>query len=164
MQQLNGTEPLVAVWIGSSRALEKRPYMPDIQSFLLSEYQNMLPRYIIMDDDIKLYRQEFYPLNYFIREAQAVGADYIIIAEMDGHQPRNSQNWYINMNQSVFNANGGLINVISISKLVSPVSGNMHAAVYAVKEGRTQLKQYLPFIKTRYNKTPQWISLGEIEN
>lgn len=164
MQQLNGTEPLVAVWIGSSRALEKRPYMPDIQSFLLSEYQNMLPRYIIMDDDIKLYRQEFYPLNYFIREAQAVGADYIIIAEMDGHQPRNSQNWYINMNQSVFNANGGLINVISISKLVSPVSGNMHAAVYAVKEGRTQLKQYLPFIKTRYNKTPQWISLGEVEN
>ena len=83
---------------------------------------------------------------------------------MDGHQPRNSQNWYINMNQSVFNANGGLINVISISKLVSPVSGNMHAAVYAVKEGRTQLKQYLSFIKTRYNKTPQWISLGEVEN
>ena len=164
MQQLNGSEPLVAVWIGSSQALEKRPYMPDIQSFLLSEYQNMLPRYIIMDDDIKLYRQEFYPLNYFIREARAVGADYIIIAEMDGHQPRNSQNWYINMNQSVFNANGGLINVISISKLVSPVSGNMHAAVYAVKEGRTQLKQYLPFIKTRYNKTPQWISLGEVEN
>ena len=163
MQQLNGTEPLVAVWIGSSRALEKRQYMPDIQSFLLSEYQNMLPRYIIMDDDIKLYRQEFYPLNYFIREAQAVGADYIIIAEMDGHQPRNSQNWYINMNQSVFNANGGLINVISISKLVSPVSGNMHAAVYAVKEGRTQLKQYLPFIKTRYNKTPQWISLERLK-
>ena len=78
------------------------------------------------------------------------------------HQPRNSQNWYINMNQSVFNANGGLINVISISKLVSPVSGNMHVAVYAVKEGRTQLKQYLPFIKTRYNKTPQWISLGSV--
>lgn len=164
MQQLSGSEPLVAVWIGASRALEKRPYMPDIQSFLLSEYQSMLPRYIIMDDNIKLYRQEFYPLNDFVREAKAVGADYIIIAEIDGHQPQNSENWYINMNQSVFNASGGLVNVISVSRFVSPVSGNMHAAVYALKESCTQLKQYLPFIKTTYNKTPQWINLGEIAN
>ncbi len=161
VQQLNGEEPLVAVWIGASRELEKRPYMPDIQSFLLSEYQSMLPRYIIMDDDIKLYRQDFYPLSYFIREAQAVGADYIIIAEMDGHQPQNSENWYLNMNQSVFNKNGGLVNVISVSKLVSPESGNMHAAVYAVKEGREQLKQSLPWVRSIYNKTPQWIRLGE---
>ena len=164
MQQLNGREPLVAVWIGHSRALEKRPYLPDIQTFLLTEYQNMLPRYIIMDDNINLSRENFYPMSYFVREAQGVGADYIVIAEMDGHQPQNSDNWYINMNQSVFNANGGLVNVISVSKLVSPMSGTMHAAVYAVKEGRTQLKNCLPFIKTSYNITPQWIRLGDDAN
>ena len=164
MQQLNGSEPLVAVWIGHSRALEKRPYLPDIQTFLLTEYQNMLPRYIIMDDNINLSRENFYPMSYFVREAQGVGADYIVIAEMDGHQPQNSDNWYINMNQSVFNANGGLVNVISVSKLVSPMSGTMHAAVYAVKEGRTQLKNCLPFIKTSYNITPQWIRLGDDAN
>ena len=164
MQQLNGSEPLVAVWIGHSSALEKRPYLPDIQTFLLTEYQNMLPRYIIMDDNINLSNGDFYPMGYFIREAQGMGADYIIIAEMDGHQPQNSENWYINMNQSVFNANGGLVNVVSVSKLVSPVSGNMHAAVYAVKEGRAQLKKSLPFIKTIYNITPQWVRLGEDEN
>lgn len=164
MQQLNGSEPLVAVWIGHSRALEKRPYLPDIQTFLLTEYQNMLPRYIIMDDNINLSREKFYPMSYFVREAQGVGADYIVIAEMDGHQPQNSDNWYINMNQSVFNANGGLVNVISVSKLVSPMSGTMHAAVYAVKEGRTQLKNCLPFIKTSYNITPQWIRLGDDVN
>lgn len=164
MQQLNGSEPLVAVWIGHSRALEKRPYLPDIQTFLLMEYQNMLPRYIIMDDNINLSRENFYPMSYFVREAQGVGADYIVIAEMDGLQPQNSDNWYINMNQSVFNANGGLVNVISVSKLVSPMSGTMHAAVYAVKEGRTQLKNCLPFIKTSYNITPQWIRLGDDAN
>lgn len=161
MQQLNGTEPLVAVWIGHSSALEKRPYLPDIQTFLLTEYQNMLPRYIIMDDNIDLSRQTFWPMSYFTNQAEAKGADYIIIAEMDGHQPQNSENWYINMNQSVFTANGSLVNVISVSKLVSPVSGNMHAAVYAVKEGRAQLKECLPFVRTEYDKTPQWIRLGE---
>ena len=124
----------------------------------------MLPRYIIMDDNINLSRENFYPMSYFVREAQGVGADYIVIAEMDGHQPQNSDNWYINMNQSVFNANGGLVNVISVSKLVSPMSGTMHAAVYAVKEGRTQLKNCLPFIKTNYNITPQWIRLGDDAN
>ena len=164
MQQTKGTEPLVAVWVGASRALEKRPYLPDIQTFLLTEYQNTLPRYIIMDDGIKLYRDEFYPVQQFVREAQAVGADYILIAEIDGHQPQNSENWYINMNQSVFDAQGNLVNVISVSKLVSPMSGTMHASVYAVKEGREQLKACLPFVKTVYNKTPQWIRLGEMAN
>lgn len=141
MQQLNGSEPLVAVWIGHSSALEKRPYLPDIQTFLLTEYQNMLPRYIIMDDNINLSNGDFYPMGYFIREAQGMGADYIIIAEMDGHQPQNSENWYINMNQSVFNANGGLVNVVSVSNLYHRYRAICTQLFTPLKKGGPSLKR-----------------------
>ena len=48
MQQLNGTEPLVAVWIGSSRALEKTPLYagyPKFSAFGISEHAAKIYNY-----------------------------------------------------------------------------------------------------------------------
>ena len=53
MQKHEGTEPLVAVWIGSSLEVDKRDYVPDIKRFIMNEYQMMLPRYVIVDTETK---------------------------------------------------------------------------------------------------------------
>lgn len=84
MQKLEGTEPLVAVWIGSSLEVDKRDYVPDIKRFIMNEYQMMLPRYVIVDTETKLYDDSVYAMEKFYQKARELGADYILIAEIDG--------------------------------------------------------------------------------
>ena len=77
MQKLEGTEPLVAVWIGSSLEVDKRDYVPDIKRFIMNEYQMMLPRYVIVDTETKLYDDSVYAMEKFYQKARELGADYI---------------------------------------------------------------------------------------
>lgn len=123
MQKLEGTEPLVAVWIGSSLEVDKRDYVPDIKRFIMNEYQMMLPRYVIVDTETKLYDDSVYAMEKFYQKARELGADYILIAEIDGRVLNDREKWYINMNQSVFTVDGRLITMNSFARFVSPVSG-----------------------------------------
>ena len=147
MKKLEGNEPLVAVWIGSSREVDKRDYVPDIKRFIMSEYQMMLPRYIIVDTETKLYDDNVFSMEKFYQKAQALGADYILIAEIDGRVLNDREKWYINMNQSVFTATGGLVTMNSFARFVSPVSGNIQAATFVLEQSREELKKHLPFIR-----------------
>lgn len=45
----------------------------------------------------------------FYQKARELGADYILIAEIDGRVLNDREKWYINMNQSVFTVDGRLI-------------------------------------------------------
>ena len=75
MQKLEGTEPLVAVWIGSSLEVDKRDYVPDIKRFIMNEYQMMLPRYVIVDTETKLYDDSVYAMEKFYQKARELGAE-----------------------------------------------------------------------------------------
>lgn len=92
MQKLEGTEPLVAVWIGSSLEVDKRDYVPDIKRFIMNEYQMMLPRYVIVDTETKLYDDSVYAMEKFYQKARELGADYILIAEIDGRVLNDREN------------------------------------------------------------------------
>ena len=73
MQKLEGTEPLVAVWIGSSLEVDKRDYVPDIKRFIMNEYQMMLPRYVIVDTETKLYDDSVYAMEKILPESAGAG-------------------------------------------------------------------------------------------
>lgn len=65
--KLEGTEPLVAVWIGSSLEVDKRDYVPDIKGYY-ERVSMMLPRYVIVDTETKLYDDSVYAMENFIRK------------------------------------------------------------------------------------------------
>ena len=147
MQKLEGTEPLVAVWIGSSLEVDKRDYVPDIKRFIMNEYQMMLPRYVIVDTETKLYDDSVYAMEKFYQKARELGADYILIAEIDGRVLNDREKWYINMNQSVFTVDGRLITMNSFARFVSPVSGNIQATTFVLEQSREELKKHLTFVR-----------------
>lgn len=155
LENLEGSEPLVAVWIGSSREADKRDYVPDIKRFIMNEYQTMLPRYIIVDTETKLYDDDIYAMEKFYQKAQSMGADYILIAEIDGRVRNDSEKWYITMNQTVFTVNGELVTMNSFARYVSPVSGNIQAATAVLEESRNELKKHLPFVKIDQRTSPR---------
>lgn len=155
MQKLKGNEPLVAVWIGSSREIDKRDYVPDIKRFIMNEYQAILPRYVIVDAETRLYDDDVYAMENFYQTARDLGADYILIAEIDGRVLNDREKWYINMNQSVFTTEGRLVTMNSFARFVSPVSGNIQAATFVLEQSRVELKKHLPFIRLDQHASPR---------
>lgn len=155
MQKLEGTEPLVAVWIGSSLEVDKRDYVPDIKRFIMNEYQMMLPRYVIVDTETKLYDDSVYAMEKFYQKARELGADYILIAEIDGRVLNDREKWYINMNQSVFTVDGRLITMNSFARFVSPVSGNIQATTFVLEQSREELKKHLTFVRLDQHASPR---------
>ncbi len=150
MQKLEGKEPLVAVWIGSSKEVDKRDYVPDIKRFIMDEYQSMLPRYVIVDVETKLYK-DVYAMETVYQKAKDLGADYILIAEIDGRILNDSEKWYINMNQSVFKVDGSLVTINSFARFVSPLSGNIQAATFVLEKSRDELQKHLSFLRVNKN-------------
>lgn len=155
LQKLEGSDPLVAVWIGSSREVDKRDYVPDIKRFVMNEYQMMLPRYVIVDTETKLYDDSVYAMEKFYQKARELGADYILIVEIDGRVLNDREKWYINMNQSVFTVDGGLVTMNSFARFVSPVSGNIQATTFVLEQSREELKKHLPFVKLDQHASPR---------
>lgn len=76
----------------------------------------------------------------FYQKARELGADYILIAEIDGRVLNDREKWYINMNQSVFTVDGRLITMNSFARFVSPVSGNIQATTFVLEQSREELK------------------------
>lgn len=155
LQKLEGKEPLVAVWIGSSREANKRKYVPDIKRFVMNEYQMMLPRYVIVDAETKLYDDNVFAMEKFYEKARALGADYILIAEIDGRVLNDQEKWYINMNQSAFKVDGSLVTMNSFARFVSPVSGNIQAATFVLEQSRDELKKHWPFVRLDQHASPR---------
>ena len=151
LQQLEGNEPLVAVWLATSKAVEKREYVPDVKRFVKNEYQFMLPRYIIVDENFDLDGEDAFNIRKLSETAKKIGADYILIIAIDGKSRNNSKKWYIDMNQSIFDSDGKMLSINNVAKYVSPVAGNIQATIFALEENRKELEKIMPFIAVSKN-------------
>ena len=121
----------------------------------MNEYQMMLPRYVIVDTETKLYDDSVYAMEKFYQKARELGADYILIAEIDGRVLNDREKWYINMNQSVFTVDGRLITMNSFARFVSPVSGNIQATTFVLEQSREELKKHLIFVRLDQHASPR---------
>lgn len=152
MQKLAGNQPLIAVWIGSSEGVDKKGYVPDLKRFMMTEYQTVLPRYVIIETEANLHNNNAYDMEAYYAKAKEIGADYILIAEIDGKTVPNKEKWYVTMNQVIFGKDGKLVMINSGSKLVSPASGNIQATTALIGESFLELKKHLPFVEIENHK------------
>ena len=145
----DSSKPVVALWVGCSKEIEKRGYVPDVKKFLEVEYRMMFPNYVFVNHN---WNQASEDKTGFFQRARMLGAEYVLAADIDGRPVRNTDDWYMNLEQSMWNVpKNQLIMMDSIARRVSPVSGNMSAAIYAVRKGREEMHVRLPWIVTDFS-------------
>ena len=88
MEYITPGMPKVAVWVGAGNTMAKKPYVPDVKRFIVNQYQHLLPSYVIIEEPDSIYRAKTFSYRQYVGEAQAMGADYILLVEIDAYQPR----------------------------------------------------------------------------
>ncbi|MEG1727825.1 MAG: lipase family protein [Acidaminococcaceae bacterium] len=148
-QKIAGKEPLFAVMVGELKHISKIPYAPDIRRFITNEYKNTFPRYVILDNTDNKYADATYGLEELLAAAREAKADYLLVAEIDGTRMGQENKWYIVMNQSVFNIDGGLVLMNSSGRRVTFESGIMQSAINDVQKTQKELQQKFPWLSNR---------------
>lgn len=146
-QRLIEGEPLVAVWLQSSQALQKVAYATDIRRLMADSYKKMLPSYCIMNTELD---KEAYTQHDLIEISRNAGADYVLVCGIDGDHPQDQNYWYLTQEQALFDKDGRMLTMASLGKKVSPAVGNIQATGENMLEARAELARYLPFIITTY--------------
>lgn len=135
--------PKVALWIAAPEKLDYVAYVTDIKRMLLDEYRRVLPSYIVLDKALHMSSGHVDELE---NRSRLAGADYIVVCGIDGRRSREQEYWYLELQQSVFTADGKMLSMASFGKKVAPGIGNIQAAGENFVEAKTELHKQLPFV------------------
>lgn len=149
LKKITGKEPVVAILVGETKNIQHRPFTPNIKRFILDEYRAVLPNYIILDKNADFYSTEKYNLEEILEETIAVGADYVVIFEIDSKRLAQEDRWYISMNQAMFENDGRLISLSSYGRLITYDQGVMQCTISNLEQCRSDLKEKFAWIHTR---------------
>ncbi len=146
-------KPVVAVWLHTSKELQKLAYVTDIKRFVTDEYRKMLPSYMIMEKNLP---KDAYTTRDLLEISRREGADYMLVCGIDGSQPQREPYWYLTLEQALFDSSGKMLALGSFGRKVAPAVGNIQAAGENLWQARKDLCVQLPFIVTQHKP-----SLGE---
>lgn len=135
--------PTVALWIAAPEKLDYVAYVTDIKRMLIDEYRRVLPSYIVLDKALHVSSGHVDELE---NKSKLAGADYIVVCGLDGRRSREQEYWYLELQQSIFTADGKMLSMASFGKKVSPGIGNIQAAGENFVEAKTELHKQLPFV------------------
>ena len=79
-------------------------------------------------------------------KSRLAGADYIVVCGFDGRRSREQKFWYLELQQSIFTADGKMLSMASFGKKVQPGIGNIQAAGENFVEAKAELYKQLPFV------------------
>ncbi len=139
--------PTVALWINEDFKLDKVAAVTDLKRFVTEEYQRMLPSYVVMDKNLG---KDGYARQDIVQLSRYAGADYILVCGIDGTRQRDTEDWYLTLEQSLFDKQGGMMSISSLGRKVSPGVGNIQAAGENLVEARRELRRQLPFVRVQY--------------
>lgn len=139
--------PVVALWINEDARLRKVAAITDLKRFVTEEYKHMFPSYVVMD---KALGQEAYAEQDIVQLSRYAGADYILICGMDGSRQRNTDEWYLTLEQALFDKQGRMLSISSLGRKVATGVGNIQAAGENLVEARKELHKKLPFVILRH--------------
>ena len=153
-----GKEPLVAVFVAESKKNINSIFAPYIRRFVLNEYKNMLPSYVVIDKTVGGHKvdgqkdghhnAENYDFQKIISEAKSAGAEYVIILETEMKRMGQTDTWYSTLNQGIFKtATGRLVTLNTTATRVTVDQGAMQSIVKDMEECREVLKDNLDFLK-----------------
>ncbi len=149
-QRVTKGKPVVALWLHTSKSLQKLAYVTDIKRFVTDEYRRLLPSYVVMDRNLP---QDDYTGSDIIRLSREAGAEYVLLCGIDGSQPQHEPYWYLTLDQSLFDSSGRMLTMGSFGRKVAPAVGNIQAAGENVWQARADLHAQLPFINMQHVPT-----------
>lgn len=135
--------PKVALWVAAPEKLDYVAYVTDIKRMLIDEYRRVLPSYIVLDKALHMSAGHVDELE---SKSRLAGADYIVICGIDGRRSREQEYWYLELQQSIFTADGKMLSMASFGKKVAPGIGNIQAAGENFVEAKAELHKQLPFV------------------
>lgn len=148
-----GTEPLVAIFVAEAKKDINSIFAPYIRRFVLNEYKNMLPSYVVIDQKFAGYKAEKhnaedYDFQEIISKAKSAGAEYVIILETEMKRMGQTDTWYSTLNQGVFKVSTGrLVTLNATATRVTVDQGSMQSIVKDMEECREVLRDNLAFLK-----------------
>ena len=148
-KKITNEEPLVAIVVGASRNIQSRPFTPDIKRFILDEYRTVLPSYIVLENNADLYDSTKYDHGQMVEDARNVGADYILILEIDSKRLAQEDKWYLSMNQAMFRTEGSLVSLSSYGRRLTYDQGVMQCTISNLEQCRNDLKEKFDWIHTK---------------
>lgn len=144
--------PVVALWIQESDKLSQVATITDLKRFVADEYKKMLPSYVVMH---KALDKEAYTQEDIVQQSRFSGADYILLCGIDGYRQKQGDDWYLTLEQALFDREGRMLNISSLGRKVAPAVGNIQAAGENLMAARKELQQHLPFVVTQFE--PQMV-------
>lgn len=135
--------PKVALWIAAPEKLDYVAYVTDIKRMILDEYRRVLPSYVVLDKALHTSTAHVDDLK---NKSRLAGADYIVVCGIDGRRSREQEYWYLELQQSIFAADGEMLSMASFGKKVAPGIGNIQAAGENFVEAKAELHKQLPFV------------------
>lgn len=139
--------PVVALWIQESDKLNQVATITDLKRFVTDEYKKMLPSYVVMH---KALDKEAYTQEDIVQQSRFAGADYILLCGIDGYRQQQGDDWYLTLEQALFDREGRMLNISSLGRKVAPAVGNIQAAGENLMAARKELQEHLPFVTTRF--------------
>lgn len=139
--------PVVALWIQESDKLSQVATITDLKRFVADEYKKMLPSYVVMH---KALDKEAYTQEDIVQQSRFSGADYILLCGIDGYRQKQGDDWYLTLEQALFDREGRMLNISSLGRKVAPAVGNIQAAGENLMAARKELQQHLPFVVTQF--------------
>lgn len=135
--------PKVALWVAAPEKLDYVAYVTDIKRMLTDEYRRVLPSYVVLDEELRVSPGDMDNMEI---KSRLAGADYIVVCGFDGRRSREQKFWYLELQQSIFTADGKMLSMASFGKKVQPGIGNIQAAGENFVEAKAELHKQLPFV------------------
>lgn len=141
-------KPVVALWLYAPEGLQQLAMGKDISRFAAEQYKELLPGFVIMEQEL---RPDAYTKSDLLARSREAGADYMLVGGFTGSRLQQDNYHYLTLEQSLFaTRDGRLLSMGSYGKKVAPAVGNIQAAGEVLWEARKDLQQAAPFIITEH--------------
>jgi hypothetical protein len=169
--KLDGTGPLIAVWINKVGDFEPRESTPEPNQIFYSELQHSLERYVFVNLDIDPNNDQKYDYLKMYNQAKAMGADYILYNEVGVFRFNHSDNYSMGVCQIVFNKKGfGDDFFISRTRITNDKL-YLQSAIELLRRSKRNLSEKYPWLeykplieKIRVDKEASWTKNGISNN
>lgn len=161
-EQREGTGPLTALVILSRDNGADTRYSPDLGQFLLDEYRSLLPRYVVLEYRHTAGSEDLWSQEEIRQKARQVGADILVVAQVERHRVGQSDKWSIQLGQEVLGlGTGGVHRVTAGSTRVRFEQGVLQSLLTLWEEQKKEVQNVLPEAN---RQEPLWIFLREEGN
>jgi hypothetical protein len=123
-----------------SRNSDVKTAMELLERFILNEYRNLFPNYIVVRSPLDPYEA-----------MNTHGADYLLQVKFDAVTNQYNNNWFLTVEQTLSDKNGNVLSSCSVSRRTSPLAGNILAAMEVISAQKAELLRKMSWLRDERN-------------